>query len=141
MLAKACKLKDARGTDNVDFIHSFITKIDLPDHYADCIVSNCVINLVPQEEKQLVFDEMFRLLKPGGRAAISDILAKKQLPAEIKENIGLYVGCVAGASQVEEYEQYLAAAGFQGDAPFASIAARFMILSAATTRCPHHRHG
>ncbi|GJN68185.1 hypothetical protein PLICBS_002228 [Purpureocillium lilacinum] len=113
MLAKARKLKATSGKDNVEFIHSRITKIDLPSSSADCIISNCVINLVPAEEKQLVFDEMFRILKPGGRVAVSDILAKKPLSKEIKENIGMYVGCVAGASQVTEYEQHLEAAGFK----------------------------
>ncbi|KJZ77334.1 hypothetical protein HIM_03058 [Hirsutella minnesotensis 3608] len=112
MLAKARRLKVTSGKDNVEFIHSRITNVDLPAASTDCIISNCVINLVPPEEKQLVFNEMFRLLKPGGRVAVSDILAKQELPNEIKENIGMYVGCVAGASQVAEYERYLEAAGF-----------------------------
>ncbi|UNI16358.1 Arsenite methyltransferase [Purpureocillium takamizusanense] len=113
MLAKARKLAAASGKDNVEFISSRITEIDLPSSSADCIISNCVINLVPAEEKQLVFNEMHRLLKPGGRVAVSDILAKKPLPKEIRQDIGLYVGCVAGASQVAEYEEHLEAAGFQ----------------------------
>ncbi|KAK4995650.1 hypothetical protein LTR66_004577 [Elasticomyces elasticus] len=79
---------------------------------ADCIVSNCVINLVQKEEKDLVFKEMFRLLKPDGRVAISDILIKKDLPEGMQENIALYVGFVAGASKMEEHETYLQAAGF-----------------------------
>jgi arsenite methyltransferase len=73
-----------------------------------------VVNLVPEVEKPLVFQEMFRLLKPGGRVAISDILAKRELPTEIKKDLSLYVGCIAGASQVADYEQYLKEAGFQG---------------------------
>ncbi|KAK5011726.1 hypothetical protein LTR28_006680 [Elasticomyces elasticus] len=81
---------------------------------ADCIVSNCVINLVQKEEKDLVFKEMFRLLKPDGRVAISDILIKKDLPEGMQENIALYVGFVAGASKMEEHETYLQAAGFNG---------------------------
>ncbi|KAH7201180.1 hypothetical protein DER44DRAFT_669227, partial [Fusarium oxysporum] len=80
---------------------------------ADCIISNCVVNLVPHNEKQQAFDEMFRLLKPGGRVAISDILAKKPLPEKIRNSMAFYVGCVAGASQVVEYEEYLGNAGFK----------------------------
>ena len=115
MLARACKLQATSGKNNVSFVASRITKIDLPSNSADCIISNCVINLVPAEEKQLVFNEMFRLLRRGGRVAISDILAKKPLPSNIRENINLYVGCVAGAGQVTEYEEYLARAGFKGE--------------------------
>ncbi|EWZ29273.1 hypothetical protein FOZG_17139 [Fusarium oxysporum Fo47] len=85
----------------------------LEDGIADCIISNCVVNLVPHNEKQQAFNEMFRLLKPGGRVAISDILAKKPLPEKIRNSMAFYVGCVAGASQVVEYEQYLGNAGFE----------------------------
>ncbi|KAJ4253871.1 hypothetical protein NW762_010268 [Fusarium torreyae] len=99
--------------DNVQFVESRITEIALEDGIADCIISNCVVNLVPHDEKQQVFNEMFRLLKHGGRVAISDILAKKPLPDEIRHNMDLYIGCVAGASQVVEYEQYLRIAGFK----------------------------
>lgn len=84
----------------------------IPSNTADCIISNCVINLVPEEDKPLVFKEMHRLLKPGGRIAISDILAKKPLPEKLRANMALYVGCVSGASLVEEYERYLREAGF-----------------------------
>ncbi|KPM34830.1 hypothetical protein AK830_g11747 [Neonectria ditissima] len=113
MLAKAQRLKADSGKANVQFVESRITKIALASGIADCIISNCVINLVPPEEKQQVFAEMFRLLKPGGRVAVSDILAKKPLPADIRRSIDLYVGCVAGASQVAEYERYLENAGFE----------------------------
>ena len=78
------------------------------------MISNCVINLVPEDEKQLVFREMFRLLKPGGRVAVSDILLKKELRADMKQDIGLYVGCISGASVVTAYERYLTEAGFNG---------------------------
>lgn len=114
MLARAEEFKTTSGKTNVDFIESKITDIALQDEVADCIISNCVVNLVPDEEKQLVFNEMFRLLKPGGRVAISDILARKPLPDRIRKSMSLYVGCIAGASQVSEYEQYLAKAGFRG---------------------------
>ncbi|KAF4472354.1 methyltransferase [Fusarium albosuccineum] len=114
MLSKACKLKSDRGINNADFVESRITEIPLETGIADCIISNCVVNLVPHHEKQKAFDEMFRLLKPGGRVAISDILAKKPLPEKIRNSIALYVGCVAGASQVSEYQQYLNNSGFEG---------------------------
>ncbi|KAL4723578.1 hypothetical protein ACLX1H_009216 [Fusarium chlamydosporum] len=113
MLAKALALKAERDMKNVEFVESRITNILLNDGIADCIISNCVVNLVPHNEKQQVFNEIFRLLKPGGRVAISDILAKKPLPDRIRDSMALYVGCVAGASQVVEYEQYLHNAGFK----------------------------
>jgi arsenite methyltransferase len=80
-----------------------------------------VINLVPEVEKPLVFQEIFRLLKPGGRVAISDILAKRELPMEIKKDLSLYVGCIAGASQVGYYENYLKEAGFKGIDSISSV--------------------
>lgn len=109
------------GAINASFIEAFITSIPLQSCTVDCIISNCVINLVPEAEKPLVFQEVFRLLKPGGRIAISDILATQELPMEIKKDLSLYVGCIAGASQVGDYERYLKDAGFQGNkfnAPF-----------------------
>ncbi|KAK1240162.1 hypothetical protein MKX08_007604 [Trichoderma sp. CBMAI-0020] len=114
MLKKAEGLKASWGMSNVEFVQSQITRIALEDGIADCIVSNCVINLVPEEEKQLAFNEMFRLLKPGGRVAISDILAKGLLPDNIKKSMALYVGCIAGASEVKMYQKYLKEAGFNG---------------------------
>ncbi|SPJ75712.1 related to arsenic methyltransferase Cyt19 [Fusarium torulosum] len=113
MLAKAMALKTDHAMNNVEFVESRITNIALEDSIADCIISNCVINLVPHNEKQQVFNEIFRLLKPGGRVAISDILAKKPFSDNIRNSIALYVGCVAGASQVDEYEQYMLNAGFE----------------------------
>ncbi|EPS29032.1 hypothetical protein PDE_03978 [Penicillium oxalicum 114-2] len=101
------------GAINASFIEAFITSIPLQSCTVDCIISNCVINLVPEAEKPLVFQEVFRLLKPGGRIAISDILATQELPMEIKKDLSLYVGCIAGASQVGDYERYLKDAGFQ----------------------------
>ncbi|KAJ5638060.1 UbiE/COQ5 family methyltransferase [Penicillium lividum] len=114
MLSLARRNAEKAGASNTLFIEAFITSIPLASSTADCIISNCVVNLVPEVEKPLVFQEMFRLLKPGGRVAISDILAKRELPAEVKENLSLYVGCIAGASQVGDYEKYLKEAGFQG---------------------------
>jgi arsenite methyltransferase len=113
MLARATKNKQKSGVENVEFVHSRITDIPLESGVADCVISNCVINLVPESEKHLVFKEMFRLLKSGGRVAVSDILATKELPVAIKESIALYCGCIAGASQVGEYDAFLKNAGFE----------------------------
>ena len=113
MLERANKNKLKAGLNNVSFVESPITNINLPSSMADCIISNCVINLLPESEKQLVFNEIFRLLRPGGRVAISDILAKKELPPDLRNDLALHAGCIAGASQVRQYEQYLQDAGFQ----------------------------
>lgn len=113
MLAKARSNASKTQTTNVSFIKSRITSIDLPASSADVVISNCVINLVPDEEKYLVFKEMHRMLKPGGRVAVSDILTKKPLPEDMKQNVALYVGCVAGASSRTEYEMWLKEAGFE----------------------------
>lgn len=115
MLKRAEANRVKTGATNVSFVESLITEIALPDETADCIISNCVVNLVPETEKQLVFNEMFRLLKSGGRVAISDTLAKKDLSPELKNSMALYVGCIAGASLVSDYERYLQEAGFRGD--------------------------
>ncbi|GFF57420.1 arsenite methyltransferase [Aspergillus udagawae] len=112
MLALAHQNVERAGITNASFVEGFITAIPLEDSTADCIISNCVVNLVPKEQKSLVFHEMFRLLKPGGRVAISDILARKKLPPEIANDLALYVGCIAGASQAQEYHAYLKDAGF-----------------------------
>jgi ubiquinone/menaquinone biosynthesis C-methylase UbiE len=112
MLALAHENVEKAGITNASFVEGFITAIPLEDSTADCIISNCVVNLVPKEEKSLVFHEMFRLLKPGGRVAISDILARRELPPEIANDLALYVGCIAGASQAQEYHAYLKDAGF-----------------------------
>lgn len=114
MLEKANRNKKTTGAENVEFTESPITEISLPDETAHCIISNCVINLVPTQEKQLVFNEMYRLLRSGGRVAVSDILAKRELPDDLKNNMKLYVGCIAGAGLVQDYERYLKNAGFSG---------------------------
>lgn len=114
MLARANKIKSSKGADadNVMFVKGNITAIPLDSDIADCIISNCVINLVPAAEKHLVFKEMHRLLKPGGRVAVSDILAKKELPEQLRHDMAMYVGCIAGTSLVAEYEAWLKEAGF-----------------------------
>jgi arsenite methyltransferase len=115
MIKKANANKAKSNSKNLEFVEGAITAVPLPGSIADCIISNCVINLVPASEKQLAFNEMYRLLKPGGRVAISDILARKELTEDMKKNISLYVGCIAGASQVSEYEAYLKNGGFRGE--------------------------
>jgi SAM-dependent methyltransferase len=95
---------------NVEFHQATIDKLPLADASADCVISNCVINLAP--DKRAVFREIARVLKPGGRVAISDIALKKPLPAEIGGNLLAYVGCIAGAITLEDYRAGLVEAGF-----------------------------
>ncbi|KAJ5486054.1 hypothetical protein N7530_000354 [Penicillium desertorum] len=113
MLELARKNAEKAGASNASFVEASITAIPLPDATANCIISNCVVNLVPTADKHLVFKEMFRLLQPGGRLAISDILTRRELPQEVTNSLSFYVGCIAGASQVHEYEKYLSDAGFK----------------------------
>jgi arsenite methyltransferase len=96
---------------NVEFHHSGIDQIPLPDGSVDVVISNCVINLAP--DKQAVFAEISRILKPGGRLAVSDIALKKPLPDELANSLMAYVGCVAGAILIDDYRRQLIAAGFE----------------------------
>jgi arsenite methyltransferase len=106
----AAQINNGQPPKNVEFHLATIDALPLPDASVDCIISNCVVNLAPDKER--VFAEMARILKPGGRVAISDIALKKPLPAELQENIMAYVGCIAGAIEVEAYRRGLLAAGF-----------------------------
>jgi arsenite methyltransferase len=110
MIARARKNAQDGGYTNVDFHLATIDKIPLPDASADVVISNCVINLAP--DKPAVFREIARILKPGGRLAASDIALKKPLPTELAQDITAYVGCIAGAVMIEQYEKQLRAAGF-----------------------------
>ena len=101
---------DGKPYTNVEFILATIDQTTVPTGIADCVISNCVINLAP--DKSAVMREMFRILKPGGRLAVSDIALKKMLPTELANNIGAYVGCIAGAVMIDEYRRLLADAGF-----------------------------
>jgi SAM-dependent methyltransferase len=95
---------------NVEFHQATIDKLPLPERSVDCVISNCVINLAP--DKPAVFREVVRVLKPGGRLAVSDIALKKPLPPEIGNDLMAYVGCIAGAISIELYREQLFAAGF-----------------------------
>ncbi|MGC9225086.1 MAG: arsenite methyltransferase [Terracidiphilus sp.] len=99
------------GYTNVEFHQSTIDKLPLASNSADCVISNCVINLAP--DKSAVFREIFRVLKPGGRLAASDIALKADLPQEIANSIAAYVGCIAGAIRIEDYRARLHEAGFE----------------------------
>jgi SAM-dependent methyltransferase len=98
------------GLENVEFHLATIDKLPLPDGSVDCVISNCVINLAP--DKDAVLREIFRVLKPGGRVAVSDIALKKELPPEVGTDLLAYVGCVAGAIPIPEYVAGLRAVGF-----------------------------
>jgi SAM-dependent methyltransferase len=109
--ANAVKFGQGAMPANVEFHLSTIEHLPLPDASVDCLTSNCVINLAP--DKPAVFREMFRVLKPGGRVAVSDIALKRPLPPEVGQDVLAYVGCVAGAVLVADYERMLREAGFQ----------------------------
>ncbi|HEX2641222.1 MAG TPA: arsenite methyltransferase, partial [Pyrinomonadaceae bacterium] len=106
------KGNDGKGYSNVEFHLATIDKLPLPDNSVDCVISNCVINLAP--DKPAVFREIARVLKPGGRLAVSDIALKQELPAELGNDIMAYVGCIAGAIPVDDYKRGLSDAGFSG---------------------------
>lgn len=95
---------------NVKFHLAKIDELPLPDNSVDCVISNCVINLAP--DKEAVFREIARVLKPGGRVALSDIALKRELPGEIANDIAAYTGCIAGAIPIADYKQGLLEAGF-----------------------------
>jgi SAM-dependent methyltransferase len=110
MISKARANADQGGYHNVEFRLGEIENLPLADHSVDVIISNCVINLSPDKER--VFKETFRVLKPGGRLAISDVVATTTLPETVRHDVTLYTGCMAGASLIDEIERMLAAAGY-----------------------------
>ncbi|HEV2185845.1 MAG TPA: arsenite methyltransferase [Stellaceae bacterium] len=112
MLAKARENAGKIGAANVEFRLGELEHLPIADNTADVIISNCVINLVP--DKAQVFREAFRVLKPGGRLAVSDVINVRPLPAELQADTALLCGCVAGAAPGTEIEAWLAAAGFTG---------------------------
>jgi SAM-dependent methyltransferase len=109
-LARRNAAKQTGGATNVEFHLATIDKLPLADGSVDCVISNCVINLAP--DKQAVFREIARVLKRGGRLAVSDIALKKTLPDELHKDMLAYVGCIAGAISFDEYRQGLLDAGF-----------------------------
>jgi ubiquinone/menaquinone biosynthesis C-methylase UbiE len=111
MLDLARRNAAAAGAENVEFLHGYIEDVPLPDASVDVIISNCVINLSP--EKAAVFREMRRVLRPGGRIGISDVVAEDHLDAAARAERGSYVGCIAGALSESEYLALLREAGFE----------------------------
>jgi SAM-dependent methyltransferase len=108
--ASAVKFGQGAMPANVEFRLGRIESLPLEDASTDCPISNCVINLVP--DKRAAFREMVRVLRPGGRVALSDIALKRELPEELARSVAAYVGCVAGAVPIAEYERLLREAGF-----------------------------
>lgn len=111
MLALARENQRKAGVQNVEFLKGEIENIPLPDNSVDVIISNCVINL--SGDKDRVFAEALRVLKPGGRFAVSDVVVRGEVPAEIRRSMELWVGCVAGALEEREYISKLSKAGFE----------------------------
>jgi arsenite methyltransferase len=110
MLALAMENKQKAEAENVEFLKGYIEAIPLPANTIDAVISNCVINL--SADKAAVFAEMFRVLRPGGRIAITDVVAANELTPEERSERGTHVGCIAGALSFEEYESELTRAGF-----------------------------
>lgn len=106
----AARGKNGQPITNVEFHQAMIDRLPLMESSVDCVISNCVINLAP--DKPAVFREISRVLKPGGRLAISDIALKKPLPAELGQDLLAFIGCIAGAIRIEDYRRQLQAAGF-----------------------------
>ena len=111
MLALACYNQRKSGVENAEFLKGEIENIPLPDNSVDVIISNCVINL--SADKDRVLREAFRVLKPGGRFAVSDVVVHGDVPQEVRDSVLLWVGCIAGALQDTEYSSKLTVAGFE----------------------------
>src|ERR1700734_539849 len=111
MIERARANATAGGYNNVEFYQCTIDRIPLPDASVDCVISNCVLNLAP--DKPAVFHEIIRVLKPGGRLAVSDIALKGELPETIAKSMAAYVGCIGGAIRMDDYRSGLLAAGFE----------------------------
>ncbi|MFZ0589003.1 MAG: arsenite methyltransferase [Bryobacteraceae bacterium] len=112
MLALARENQRKAGVENAEFLKGEIEHIPLPDSSVDVVISNCVINL--SGDKDGVLREAFRVLKPGGRFAVSDVVTRGEVPADVRQNMLLWVGCIAGALQDYQYVAKLAKAGFEG---------------------------
>ena len=112
MVKKARANAAKRGYTNVKFLEGDIEQMPLSDNLADVVVSNCVLNLLPEKDK--IFNEIHRVLKPGGHFCISDVVLEGHFPTEFKENAALYAGCIASAIQKEEYMAEIEKANFKG---------------------------
>jgi SAM-dependent methyltransferase len=112
MLALARENERKAGVQNVEFLKGEIEQIPLPDACVDVVISNCVINL--SADKDRVLAEAFRVLKPGGRFAVSDVVVRGAVPSAIRKSVELWIGCVAGALEEQEYRDKLAKVGFEG---------------------------
>ncbi len=112
MLALARENQRKAGAENVEFLKGEIEAIPLPDSSVDVIISNCVINL--SADKDRVLAEAFRVLKPGGRFAVSDVVSRRPVPADVRKSVELWVGCIAGALDEADYRSRLSRAGFEG---------------------------
>jgi 2-polyprenyl-3-methyl-5-hydroxy-6-metoxy-1,4-benzoquinol methylase len=111
MLALARENQRKAGVENVEFVKGEIENIPLPDNSVDVVISNCVINL--SADKDRVLGEAFRVLKPGGRFAVSDVVTRGDVPKQVRKDMLLWVGCIAGALEESDYRAKLAAAGFE----------------------------
>ena len=111
MLALARENRSKAGIDNVEFVKGEIESIPLPDNSVDVVISNCVINL--SADKDRVLREAFRVLRPGGRFAVADVVVTGDVPDEVRKNVLLWIGCIAGALRDSEYRDKLASAGFE----------------------------
>ena len=111
MLALARSNQQESGLENVEFLRGHIEQIPLPDASVDVIISNCVINL--SADKRAVMREAFRVLKPGGRFAVSDVLSRGEVPEAVRQSMSAWLGCVAGAMDEQAFQQVIAAAGFE----------------------------
>lgn len=111
MIDKARENADKLGFNNVEFRHGDLEKIPMAANRADVVISNCVLNLVP--DKGQAFAEMFRILKPGGHFSVSDVVLRGELPAPLRHDAEMYAGCVSGAIQIDDYLGKLAEVGFR----------------------------
>src|SRR5437660_9236346 len=111
MLKQATENKRKAGAENIELLKCEIERIQLPDNSLDVIISNCVINL--SADKDRVLKEAFRVLKPGGRFAVSDVVVKGDVPEEVRKHMLLWVGCIAGALKDSDYVTKLQLAGFE----------------------------
>jgi SAM-dependent methyltransferase len=111
MLELARKNQEKAGAENVEFLKGELEDIPLPDESVDVIISNCVINL--SADKNRVLSEAYRVLKPGGRFAVSDVVTRGEIPQEIRKNVEAWIGCLAGALDEKEYTEKLRTAGFE----------------------------